>query len=283
MGRSYRNGLRLALVHWRVVALVFVVSLTGACVFMAAAWAWLAAALDSSLATRTLSTSLDVDVFVDLVRHHGDSLRLLALVAVLLGIGASLVWIGVNGIVLAMVGGRREALADAGRAGLEKYPAFFKLWLAAMTAHAAIAGGAYFVGRLLIERATAAASELTELAIVAAIAVVAACLLLIIATIHDHARIRCLETGDAAGRCGLWACGYIVCEWRAVALTLLLVGTTAAGWGLYQSSGRFVAADSGLGLTLSLVWAQLFMLFRALIRVWGFAAATDLQSRWESS
>jgi hypothetical protein len=199
----------------------------------------------------------------------------------LLGVAGSAVWVGVNGVVLAMVSGRRGSLTEAAGAGLARYASFLGLWVAAMGAHALTIGGAYLTTGLLADLAVDGSSELTSYGIATVCVLAASVVALGIATVHDHARVRCLETGDAAWRSGLWACAYVVRERRAMPLSLGLVFTTVIGWVIYQAAGTLVAADSALGLTISLVWAQAFMAFRALVRVWAFASAVDLQSGWE--
>jgi hypothetical protein len=283
MRHSYRKGLQSALLNWRLVGLVFVISLCGALAFMACAWVWLASVLDQSLATRTLATSLDVNVLIDVAAHHGNALATFGLLCAVLGISGSFVWIGVNGVILATVSGRLESLADAGHFGLARYTLFAKLWIAAMLAHALAIGTAYIGGRWLADVAADSHEELTYYAIVSACFLFGLLAMLMVATIHDHARIRCLDTGDGAWRSGLWASSYVLRERRALTLALSFAGTALAGWAIYQFAGSFVSADSPFGLTISLIWAQMFMAFRALLRVWVFAAATELQSGWERS
>lgn len=281
MRQSYRSGLRSSLRQWKVVALVYVISFLGGCAFMACAWIWLASVLDASLATRGLLTSLDVHVFIDIARNHTAGVRMFASLALLLATGASLLWIGVNGIVVAAVTGQRASLAEASGAGLARYGAFVTLWIATIAAHALTIGGAYLGTRLLLDMVADGSGEWTSYVIIAAGALAGSAVVLGIATVHDHARIRCLETNDPAWRAGLWACVYVLREPRAVPLALCLIATTAVGWILYQVVSDQVAADSAVGLTLSLVWAQGFMLFRAFVRVWAFASAFELQSGWE--
>lgn len=263
--------------------MVFAASLLGGGAFMACSWVWLASALDSSLATRSLATSLDFNVFIDLLSHHGASLKVFLFMALGLLVVGSLLWVGINSIVLAALTGRRLSFADARRVGLEKYFPFLKLWVAATTAYTLSIGGTYLGGHLLLRWTAAGASEMTHYGIVATCVVLGMAAILAIATIHDHARIRCLETGEAATASGLWACAYVVRERRALPLASLLACTTVVGWVVYQLAGSVVATDSATGLSISLIIAQVFMAFRALVRVWAFAAATDLQGSWEST
>jgi hypothetical protein len=266
-----------------LVALVFAVSFAGGCVFMACAWVWLASVLDGSLATRTLLTALDVNVFIDIASNHTGSSSMFILSGTVLTGAAAAAWVGVNGIIVAVVGRDCDTLSEGVAAGLAKYAGFAGLWVAAMVAHAAVFGAAYVAARLSMDLLADGSSERAYVAIAAACTMAGLAMLLGIATIHDHARIRCVETGEAAWRCGLWACAYVMRERRALPLALSLIITTVLGWSVYQGVSSSIAADSTFNLTISLVWAQVFMAFRALVRVWAFASAAHLQSSWETS
>ncbi len=84
MVSAFVQGLRTAVQRWPIVLLLFLASVASALSFTAAAWSWLSLALDSSVATRTLLTDLDVNVFIDLFVQHGESLRMLVPVTGLL-------------------------------------------------------------------------------------------------------------------------------------------------------------------------------------------------------
>lgn len=278
MTRSYVKGFSSALLNWRFVLLVFALGLLGGCAFMACSWLWLASALDSSLATRTLLTSLDINVFIDLATYHGAGLAMLLMVAVILAAGGCLLWIWVNAAVVAAVSGVHDSMAAACRAGATNYLELLKLWAGALMSYMAIGAAAYLVGRVLTRWTADSSSELTPYWIIGGCVFVALAAALVIATIHDHARIRCLGTSETGGRAGLWACAYVLRERKAVALTMLLGCTSLAVWAIYQLGATALPANSGLGLAVSLVWAQAFMAVRAILRVWAFAAATELQS-----
>jgi hypothetical protein len=68
-----------------------------------------------------------------------------------------------------------------------------------------------------------------------------------------------------------------------VGLTLLLVVTLGLVWMQYQAVAELIPATSALGLTASLIWAEVFMVLRGLVRVWGFAAAAALQASVEDA
>lgn len=277
MGRAYIRGLSSALRNWRFAVLVFVIGLLGALAFMACSWVWLASALDSSLATRTLLTSLDANVFIDLRRHHDDEFGLLVMVAAILAVGGGLLSIWVNAAVLAAVSGLHHSMSAAFRAGAASYFQHLKLWLGSMTTYVAVGVVAFIAGKALTRAAANSPDELTYYWIIGGCACAALAVAAVIATVHDHARIRCLATNETGGRAALWACGYVVRQRSALALTLLLVATTIAVAAIYQVGADAMPANSGIGLSLSLVWAQLFMAVRSTLRVWAFAAATELQ------
>jgi hypothetical protein len=244
---------------------------------MACSWIWLAGALDSSLATRTLLTSLDADVLIDLATHHGDSLSMLLLSAAILAFAGSMLWIWVNGAVLAAVIGSHESMSAACRAGAVEYFQLLKLWIAAATSYVLIGIAVIFAERRLTRWAADSPDEMTRYWILAGCILVGGAAVALISTIHDHARIRCLASGESGGRAGLWACAYVAGERRTVTLTLALAFTSLMIWIVYQAGATLVTANSEVGLTVSLVLAQAFMAARALVRVWAFAAASDLQ------
>jgi hypothetical protein len=278
MLRSYLKGWSAALRQWRFVLLLFGLGLAAGGAFMACSWFWLSSALDSSLATRTLSTTLDANIFVDLAAHRADELTALAVAALLLSVGGSLLWVWVNAAVIAAVSGLHDSMVAACRQGAASYFQMLKLWAAALGGYTAVGVAAYVAARTLMRWTAGSPSELTPYWIVAGCALASSAAALIIATIHDHARIRCLGANETGGRAGLWACVYVVRERGAVPLTLLLGCTLLAVCMIYQAAAAGLAADSGLGLSLSLIWAQALMAARALLRVWAFAAATELQN-----
>jgi hypothetical protein len=283
MRRAYRKGLIVALHRWPLVGVLFVISLLGGGTFMACAWVGLVIVLDGSLATRTLLTSLDINVFVDILVHHGAAVEILGVVALALATFWSFVWIWMNAAVATAVTGEREALRDSFSGAAGKYWTFVRMWTAAMAGHAVIILVAYVVRRLLAHWAASSTNEMTPYWILAACLLSAALALLTVTTIHDHARIRCVETADGAGRCMAWAASYVLRQPRTVGLTLLLVVTLGLVWMPYQAVAELIPATSALGLTASLIWAEVFMVLRGLVRVWGFAAAAALQASVEDA
>ena len=78
MADALVSGARIAARCWWAGLTLFLANLVFGLFFTAASWHWLSGALGASLATRTLLTHLDMNVFVDLFIHHGESLRMLA-------------------------------------------------------------------------------------------------------------------------------------------------------------------------------------------------------------
>jgi hypothetical protein len=281
MGRAYVWGLRGALRRWPVVGLLFGAHLAaGLCAGMAA-WLWLAAALDNSLATRTLLADLDVNVFVDLFVHHGASLRMLVLLGAAILLGAMAIGIWLNAVAVVAVA-EEETLGACARRAFDLYASFVGLAAIAYVVAALTAGGTYLAVRLLWRWTAESPSELRFYA-AAAVAVAAAVLIIFfLSTVHIHARVHCAATRAGAVSAYAWALRFVGRgEWRALPLSFVLVMTGGAIWVVYQTVAMLVPATSPPGVTVSLLWAQAFVLARMLMRLWSFAAANELQSAGE--
>ena len=278
MRRSYASGFGIALRRWPAVLVLFLANLLAGLTFTAASWLWLNVALDRSLATRTLLTDLDMNVFVDLFVHHGESFRTLCYGAA--GAGALFILLGVwlNAVAIVAVCDQ-AALRDWLHRGLDLYPTYLGLWLATAVLNAIGLGAVFVVGRALTHWTALSTSEMTLYWIGGIGAALAATLLIFSATVHDHARIHSAATGAGAARAYAWAFGFVARrEKRAVPLTLLLVATGLVVWVAYQTLGMVIRTGSAPGLTVSLLWGQALLLWRMLLRVWTFAVAADLQN-----
>jgi hypothetical protein len=282
MRRAYRRGLATALNQWRLVLLVFFVGLLGGLAFMACAWIWLAQVLDSSLETRTLATSIDAHVIIDIMAHHDSEIWMLAYALIPLAAAGLCLGTWTNALIVTAVTAESGSLVDSIRRAAGKYRSFLLLLLLVGLCDAAVIGAAFVGWSFLDDWASHRSDELTRYWVLAACTLAGSTAVLLITATHDHARIRCLETADGAGRAFLWAWGYVLREPRTIALAFLLLATFAAVWLPYQTAGRLLPATSTIGLTLSLVWAQMFMVARSLLRVWAFAAAAALQGSTEA-
>ncbi|MFQ5668446.1 MAG: hypothetical protein ACE5I7_18735 [Candidatus Binatia bacterium] len=278
MGAAYVAGLWTALRRWALVLVLLLVNLLSGLGFTAVAWSWLSMALDSSLATRTLLADLDVNVFVDLFVHHGDSLRMLLVAAGVMAVFFILVGVWLNAVTVVAVGDD-AGTGECMRRGFSLYPAYARLWLLATVMNAISVGVAFLIGRGLTRWLAESPSEMSFYWAVAAGAVAGAVLLLFFVTVHDHARIRSAATGAGAVRAYVWAIRFVgKREWRAVPLAAILTASGIAVWAVYQTVGMLVATDSSPGVVLSLAWGETFLLARTILRVWFFAAETELQN-----
>jgi hypothetical protein len=278
MRRSYLSGYRTALQRWPLALLLFAATSVPGLLFSATAWLWLADALGKSLATRTLLTDLDMNVFVDLLGHHHESLRALLLGGLLLAVLCWLFSVWLNAITIAVVGDDLP-LAAAAHRGLDLYATFLGLDLVTLVADGLLLMATVGVGRWLTHWTADSPSEITVYLFVGGSALVAGALLLVFTATHDHARIHSAATGTGAAGAYVWAFRFVIArERRALPLLGVLLLTGGVGWGAYQTLGRLLATTSTTGVIGSLLWGELLMLCRMFLRVWSFAAQTELQN-----
>ena len=278
MGRALGLGFLAVVRRWPVVIVLFVANLAAGLCFTAAAWSWLSAALDNSLASRTLLTDLDWNVFVDLLVHHGESLRMLLVGGLVLALPAVLFGIWLNAVAVVAVG-EDGTLGECLRRGLALYPRFFQLSLVSNTLCAVGVGACLLLARFLARWTAESAFELSVYLAVGAAALLGGLLLVFLVTVHDHARVRATASGVGALRAYVWALRFVGSrEWRAFPLALLLLGAGFVVWVVYQTVGMLVPANSSHGVVLSLVWGEALLCTRMWLRVWCFASVTELQS-----
>jgi hypothetical protein len=283
MRQALASGLQMALRRWPFVVVLFIANLAAGLCFMAVAWFWLSDALDSSLASRTLLTNLDWNVFIDLLVHRAQSLRMLLAGGVLLLFPALLLGIWLNAAAVVAVG-EDGTLGDCLRRALTIYPTFFGLSVVSNLLTAAAITAGFLVGRVLTRWTAESASEMTFYLAAGAGVLVVAFFLVFFVTVHDHARVRSVASNSGALRAYGWALRFVARrEWRAVPMALVLLGLGALAWLVYQTVGMPVATTSTHGVVVSLAWGETLLFARMLLRVWTFAAATELQGLQESS
>jgi hypothetical protein len=275
--RIYGYGFRRSLAAWPVTGLLFGANLLPGVVFAVAAWVWLGTALDDSLATSTLASRLDANVLVDLVFHHRDGMRMLGVVGAVLLAGAAAAWIGLNAVAVAAVAREGVSLRTAWSAGSARTPSFALLWATAMLCIGIAGGGSFVAANLWWDHTAERPTVFNLYGPIGMAAIFMLGAVLVVTTIHDHARVRCIDSGDGAIRSWVWSCFHLVRDPRTIVLTALFALTIGAGWAMQQAAGRAIAIASPSGLAWSLAIAEIFMLFRSAVRVWAFAAATELQ------
>jgi hypothetical protein len=283
MGRAYIYGFALALRRWPVVLVLFLASLLAGLSFTAAAWSWLSLGLGSSLATRSLLTDLNVQVFIDLFIYHCEGLQMLLLTGLALLVVFVLLGVWLNAAAVASAGEEISAPKCLLR-GLQLYPTYLGLWVLSNGCIVVSATLVFLCGRWLMRWTAESAVEMTLYWIVAGGALVGALLWLFFATVHDHARIRSRAAEVGAVRAFGWALAYVGHrQRRALPLAALLLGTSVGLWAVYQGVSRSIAAESAFGVTLSLLLGEALLFARMFLRVWWFGAETHLQQGREGA
>jgi len=278
MGTAYFTGLRIALRRWPVVLILLFATVATGFAFAAMTWVWLSEALDSTLATRTLLTDLDMNVFIDLFAHHAEGFRMLVTGGATLAVIFALAGIWMNATAVVAVTSDHRA-AECLRRGLSLYPTYLRLWIMMVLLNVGGAGGAFFFGRALTRWTAESANEASFYWALAAGTLIATALVIFFTTAHDHARVHCALTGKGAGRALVWALRFItVQERRALPLSVLLLATGLAAWMAYQAVAMLVRTDLTTGVLLSIVWGEALIVARMLLRIWAFGAAATLQA-----
>ncbi len=280
MGRALASGFAGAVRRWPIVLLLWVVGVVFGLSFSLVAGKWLALSLNSALASRTLIKNIDANVFVDLFLHHHESLSMFLLVGLVMIVVGLVFSIGLNAGVAgtALDPSSRVELTEFWRTGLRLYPVFTRLWLLAMLVLAAVlavlAGGGFLLARWLSESANETPYSYTF----AGLGLFAAVLVMLLAAVHDHARLYAARTDRGAIRAYAWALWFVfVGDLRAPLLALVLFLIGVLFWVVYQGVVVFLPVTTGGWVTISLLWGQVLMQGRALVRVVAFVSQADLQ------
>ena len=263
--------------RWPVVAFLLLANLVFGLIFTAASWSWLSIALDNSLATRTLLTNLDVNVFVDLFVHEQASLRMLMTAGALLAgvCGLFSVWTCAATVVAVAEEG---SLAECASRGVRLYPKFLCLWVLANLTHTGSIAASFLIGRGLVHWAAESPAEGTFYWMTAVSVAGGVLLVFFVATLHDHARIRVAATDSGVLQACVWALAFVVVrEVRALPLAALLLAGGGGLWLVYQTTGMLIPTTFGPGIALSLLCGQVLLLGRMFLRVWLLAVETELQ------
>jgi hypothetical protein len=169
-------------------------------------------------------------------------------------------------------------LREAFRRGLETSAVYACLLLLAALAvaafSAAVGCGAWTAWSWTSESSTALLSDL----VVAGGASIWFIGYVFLTAVHDHARIRAAATGAGALAAYGWAWAFVGRGGeRAFLFALLLQLSALVLWAGFQFLSLRVPVGALLGVAWSLVWGELFLLARMWMRVWFFAAQSELQ------
>ncbi|HSP97843.1 MAG TPA: hypothetical protein VL049_11440 [Candidatus Dormibacteraeota bacterium] len=272
---AYLGGFRAMLRRWPLVLVLWLIGAAFGLAFALAAQAWLAMALEGSLASRALAHHLDPDVLVDLWYHHGEGLRMLGVVAAVLAVAHVALWWWLDGVIVAAV---RDAEANPWREGLALAPVMARLYglalLVALLWSGAVAGPTWALLRSTREHPGAYLwYQIGALAL-------AVWLLgmVVLVAVHDHARLRAGLAGDAALRAYGWALRFVLRDGEATLRLALLLQLSAGGLlAASELSSLALPLIDLLGLTGALLLGEVFLLARSAMRVWFFTAERRLQ------
>jgi len=276
MWRAYLTGARVAVARWPLITALWLFGLAFGVAFGLASAAWLADALDGSLATRTLLHHLDAQVLIDLWVHHREGLRVLLLLAAVLAVVHTALWWWLDGVVVAAVAPSPESPWRRGTALLPVIAALFGLALFVWLAwSAAVVGVAWALVRATRE---SPAAHVWEAIGAGALGQWLGGTAWLIAA-HDHARLRAGLSGAGALAAYRWGLAFVAAGGeRAFLLALALQASGLALWAVYQLIGFALPLTELIGLTGSLIWGQLFLWLRTGVRLWSLAAQRQLHS-----
>jgi hypothetical protein len=281
MGRAFARGLLGACRRWPIVIVLWLAGVAFALAFTLTASNWLDRALDESFASRSLVWDLNFNLLGDLLAHHRESLTVLWVVPVMLVVFFLLfsVWLTAGAVAGVQDPDVAFTLAEFWAGGIRRYRVFLRLWLAVtgleITTLAAVAAVVRGANRWWVE----SPNELSRYFVLGTGVTVAAAMLLVLVVTHDHARIYAVRKQAGAWQALRWASWFVVRgDRRALPLAAVLLLAGGVLWLVYQPIAGLIPVTSANLVTVSLLWGQVLMLGRALLRVASFAAQTDLQS-----
>ncbi|MBI3782514.1 MAG: hypothetical protein HY270_03835 [Deltaproteobacteria bacterium] len=282
MESVYRTGGVIARQCMSVTLALFAANLAAGGVFMALGWAWLATNLDGSLASRTLLTDLDMNVFVDLVRHeHAGSGLVLSQGIVLLTVALGF-WTWLNGMAAASVS-TRTPLRQSCNASLQLYPRLLFLGVVILVSQVVAAAAVFLTAHELTALTIGFATEMSSSGIWVVCLLLGGSVAFLISAIHDHARLHCLATDSTAWRSVTWATRFLLRRApRALRANLTIGAVAVSTWVIYQSVATMIPGDRMPGVVCLLIWGQAYLMTRMFLRVWLFATESTLQIRQDA-
>jgi len=199
-------------------------------------------------------------------------------IAIILAVVYVLLWTWLHGVVVHAVRWREVALAEAFWKGMTLSPVYVRLLLfAALLLGAfsfAVGWSAWSARNWAAEGSTALLGDLA----VGVGATVWWIGYVFLTAVHDHARIRAASTGEGALAAYRWAWSFVTRGGERAFLFALLLQLVAlvlwAGFELLTLRGSVAVL---LGVAWSFVWGELFLLARMWMRLWFFAAQSELQ------
>lgn len=280
MFRAFVHGARLAVKCWPLALALWIINALLGIALGCAAGYWLAIALDGSFATHGLLKDLDPNVLIDLYFHHFSSFRILVFIVALTAVAYVLLWCWLHGaVILSAQSGGALRVREALHRGWELSFTMFELFLIAAAILLAFSILLWALLRPLILWTMESGSEVLPAAIAAGGGVLWLLGFILLVAIHDHARIRACSAGGSSVASYRWAARFVVRGGEPAYLLALALNLTAlAVWVLYASVAIQIPTSNSAGVAGALVWGQLLVYSRMALRIWFFAAQSDLQS-----
>jgi hypothetical protein len=260
-----------------VTVLWLINAVFGILFFLAASY-WLSLALDDSLATRTLLRDLDPNVLVDLYQHHAESFRLLIVIAALMSVGYVLLWFWLHGTVIFAVRAQQGTLSRAAwRSGLHTTTAMAWLFVIAAVALSILTGLVAWAAWAVWRWTISSPAPMLTYQVLGGAGLIWLVGLVFLTAVHDHARIRVCLTGEGFWTAYRWAWWFVLRGGeKAFLLGAILQFIVASLWVTHQSIGMAFPVGALVGVAGALIWGQIYLFVRMWMRVWFFAAQSEL-------
>jgi len=278
--RAYLVGVWLAVQCWPLVFVLWLVNVAFGAAFFLASSVWLNHALDDSLPTRTLLYDLDPNVFIDLYYRYDTGFLMLFGIACLMAVVYLLVWCWLHaGLIFQTYSKGKMRLGNALLHATEVFLRMVQLLVIAALMLALLTGVVGGAAWCALAVTVASPSEIGWYQIGAVAGAVWLAGYVCLVAIHDHARIRACASGENAVRSYWWAVRFVVRGGEHAFLLAVVLNVTAMiTWAAFQAVGGTLQPDKGFGMAGILVWGELFLFVRMVLRVWFFGAQGDLQS-----
>ncbi len=277
------RGLRTSLRRPGLVFLLWQVNAIFGGIFAGLAIFGLAGALDRSWLTRSLLRELDFPALLAAGLRAVPALELFGATAAVLGAMYAVAWVGLHAAIVFSVCETGDAgVGESLQGGARLAGPFFRLLCIGVPATVAATGGVLLVARAAVGLARARAWEVLRDAAIAGGAPGALVVFWFFAAVHDHARIRAAVAEEGAWRSYWWALRFVALgRRRAYLLAALLQGMGLALFAIWALVAARISTDWMPGVVACLVWGQISMAMRMLLRVWAFAAQAELQVQGE--
>ncbi len=265
IGRVLRNGWSLLRTRLLLGGILYAASAALAFLFGSLAWSWLERSLDSSLPSRTLLTDLDANVVVDLLVHHGESLRMLLGQGILVLIAGLLISVWTQAAV-AISFTSDATVGESLRLARSRLGTFGLLWLLNVSVTALALAALGLILYLATKTSLVLFNERIGNLLWGTALLLGGCLVLVSSAIHEQARIHSAATDREAVQAWNWALRFTTVKTPLPMLIALgAMGVQALSYGIYWAGSELFVVTNSTTLGLSLIWGQLWLMVRIVL------------------